>query len=92
VLGDLQSMCPRHDLFFFLLCFCILVLCALLPLFLVGFISSLPQLSWDKGLIVVIVVVIVVVVVVVVLVVVVLNKDQDSTSLVTYSCIHFSFP
>jgi hypothetical protein len=45
VLGDLQSMCLKHDLFFF---FCVLVL--LLPLFLVGLISSLPQLAWDKRL------------------------------------------
>jgi hypothetical protein len=34
----------------FLLCFCVLVLCASPFLVLVGFISSLPQLAWDKRL------------------------------------------
>jgi hypothetical protein len=50
VLGDLQSMCLRHDLPFFFCAFVFLCFVLLLSLFLVGFISSLPQLSWDKRL------------------------------------------
>jgi hypothetical protein len=40
----------RHDLFFFFCAFVFLCSALLLPLFLVGFISSLPQLTWDKRL------------------------------------------
>jgi hypothetical protein len=50
MLGDLQSMFLRHDLFFFFCAFVFLCFVLLLPLFLVGFISSLPQLAWDKRL------------------------------------------
>jgi hypothetical protein len=50
VLGDLQSMCLRHDLPFFFWAFVFLCFVLLLSLFLVGFISSLPQLAWDKRL------------------------------------------
>jgi hypothetical protein len=49
-LGDLQSMCLRHDLPFFFCAFVFLCFVLLLPLFLVGFISSLPPLAWDKRL------------------------------------------
>jgi hypothetical protein len=49
-------MCLSHDLCFFFLCLPLTIpaiLCLfvfLLPLFLLGFISSLPQLAWDKRL------------------------------------------
>jgi hypothetical protein len=41
---------PKTWSFLFLLFFCVLCFVLLLPLFLVGFISSLPQLAWDKRL------------------------------------------
>jgi hypothetical protein len=50
VLGDLQSMCLRHDLPFSFCASRFLCFVLLLSLFLVGFISSLPQLAWDKRL------------------------------------------
>jgi hypothetical protein len=41
---------PKHNLFFFFCSFVFLCFVLLLPLFLVGFIFSLPQLAWDKWL------------------------------------------
>jgi hypothetical protein len=43
-------MCLRHDLPFSFCAFVFLCFVLLLSLFLMGFISSLPQLAWDKRL------------------------------------------
>jgi hypothetical protein len=43
-------MCLRHSLHFFFCAFVFFCFVLLLSLFLMGFISSLPQLAWDKSL------------------------------------------